>query len=64
MGEIGFESQQTSEGQTKERSFRLKLPATWRRRCTLEYKIANSADEPFVWGDDFETILDILEEDD
>ena len=26
--------------------------------------MANSADELFVWGDDFETILDILEEDD
>ena len=26
--------------------------------------MANSADEVFVWGDDFETILDILEEDD
>jgi len=25
--------------------------------------MANSADERFVWGDDFETILDILEED-
>ena len=26
--------------------------------------MTNSADELFVWGDDFETILDILEEDD
>ena len=26
--------------------------------------MANSADELFVWGDGFETILDILEEDD
>ena len=26
--------------------------------------MANSADELFVWGDDFETILDILEADD
>ena len=25
--------------------------------------MADSADELFVWGDDFETILDILEED-
>lgn len=25
--------------------------------------MANSADERCVWGDDFETILDILEED-
>lgn len=25
--------------------------------------MANSADKCFVWGDDFETILDILEED-
>ena len=25
--------------------------------------MANSADELFVWGDDFETILDILEDD-
>ena len=26
--------------------------------------MANSADEVFVWGDDCDTILDILEEDD
>ena len=64
MGETGYESRRTSEGQTKERSFRLKLPATLRRGCTLEYKMANSEHKLFVWGDDFEVILDILEEDD
>ena len=45
------------------RSYNLKVPITWSRRCTAENKMAEDSEEKFMCGDDFDAILAILEDD-
>ena len=59
----GYEGRQTSKVLNNRRSYNLKVPITWSRRCTAENKMAEDSEEMFVWGDDFDAILAILEED-
>ena len=59
----GYEGRQTSKVLNNRRSYNLKVPITWSRRCTAENKMAEDSEEMFVWGDDFDPILAILEED-
>lgn len=42
----------------------LSIPVTWHLPCTHKTKMASASDELYLFGDDFDAVLDILEEDD
>ena len=43
----GYEGRQTSKVLNNRRSYNLKVPITWSRRCTAENKMAEDSEEMF-----------------
>ena len=60
----GYETQQTSKGQTIARSAMLSWPVTWLWPCRhTSNKMADVEDDFFVYGDDLGALFDLLEQD-